>query len=280
MKILVFHLGVLLALSLAGRAQVRPLPAPVTTFYSADLQRTALPDSTSYCAEVVYRDSVSGVLRLYYASGNLKQYTPYANVARRIVHGTVSNWYENGSMRTKDDYVRGVRQGELLTYYPDGTPKRRDTYVNGTAQMGSCYDPDGQPAPYFSYEQLPLYPGGEAELTKELQRGLRLTGNELSAMRRDSYRAQVLLQQNWQREVQVQLAVALDGRVTGARVVHSTAGFLNAAALRAVGTLTRHFVPARRDGQAVLSYLTVPLYYSVVPAYQPRHDSGRRPQRY
>ena len=83
-----------------------------------------------------------------------------------IRFGTLTTWYEDGQMCTKEDYVRGVRHGDLLTYYPDGTLKRREHYENGFCGIGNCYGPDGNPVPYFAYEQLPLYPGGEAELVK------------------------------------------------------------------------------------------------------------------
>nr|WP_230687546.1 TonB family protein [Hymenobacter ruricola] len=70
-------------------------------------------------------------------------------------------------------------------------------------------------------------------------------------------------QNGWRREVRVELAVASNGQVTDARVVHSTDDFLREAALRAVPKLSRPFLPGRRDGQATASLLTVPIYYDV-----------------
>ncbi len=226
----------------------------------------------------MFRDSLSGVARVFYPSGRLWQYVPYANVYRSIRYGTATTWYEDGQMNTKEDYVGGVRHGDLLTYYPDGRLKRRDHYTNGTCGIGRCYGPDGVPVPYFSYEQLPLYPGGEEMLLKELNKAVRLNALEIEAMRQDSYRSQ-----RWQmsprRQVELELTVSPEGRITGARVVKSTARYLNTAALRAVARLKRPFVPGRRDGQVMLSYLTVPIYYTLehapVPVQQPNYP-GRR----
>nr|WP_236049954.1 TonB family protein [Hymenobacter negativus] len=225
------------------------------------------------CSETTFRDSLGGITRVYYPSGHLRQYIPYANVYRGIRYGCLTTWYEDGQLCTKEDYVRGVRHGDLLTYYPDGTLKRREHYENGRCGVGNCYDANGNPVPYFTYEQLPLYPGGDVQLVKELSRAVRLNSQETDAMRRESRRMLNMARYGSQRQVDVELAVAPDGRVTNARVVNSTAGFLNNAALRAVTKLKRQFIPGRRDGQVQMSYLTVPLYYTLEYS-QPYNNSS------
>ncbi len=265
-----------------ARAQRAATPGPVTRFFTPDYQPSTAADTTALCAETTYRDSLGGVTRVYYPSGHLKQYVPYAHVARGIRHGCVTTWYEDGQLCIREDYIRGQRNGELRTYYPDGTLKRREQYENGRCGVGNCYDATGHPVPYFVYEQLPLYPGGEEQLLKELNRAVRLNSQEIDAMRRESRHMQDLLRYGTQREVDVELAVAPDGRITNARIVGSTAGFLNNAALRAVTKLKRQFVPGRRDGQALTSYLTVPLFYSLETPYR-SYSTGvgerYRPQR-
>nr|WP_230678887.1 energy transducer TonB [Hymenobacter properus] len=170
-------------------------------------------------------------------------------------------------MRTKEDYYNGVRHGDLLTYYPDGTLKRRDHYEKGFCGIGNCYGPNGAPVQYFVYEQLPLYPGGEAQLTKELAKGVRLNPRELRQMRSESAQFYRMARGGLNREVDVELLVGEDGRITQAKVVKSNSSFLNAAALRAVAKLKRQFVPARRDGQTVKSHYTVPVYYTMEMPY-------------
>jgi protein TonB len=280
-KTQLLHLGLLVGLPLASAAQasgsVRALPV---TFYTAEFQPSTAQDSTAYCVETTFRDSVSlgGVTRVYFPSGALKQYIPYANVYRRIVHGTLTNWYEDGRMRTKEDFLNGQRHGDLLTYYPDGTLKRREHYEQGRCGIGNCYGPDGAAVPYFVYEQLPLYPGGEEQLLKELKHALRLNSQEVVAMRRETGRMPYNVVYDLRRQVDVELTVTNDGRVASARVVHSTANFLNNAALRAVTKLKRRFVPGRRDGQVLMSFLTVPVYYTL-GTYQPYNGGYNRSYR-
>ena len=283
MKTRLFYLGFLLAGPLAGRAQAPRVatPSPVSSYLTSDYLPASSSDTTALCAETTFRDSLSGTTRVYYPLGNLKQYIPYANVARGVRYGCVTTWYENGQMCTKEDYVRGVRHGDLLTYYPDGTFKRREHCQDGRCGVGTCYDANGYPVPYFAYEQLPLYPGGEERLLKELNKAVRLNAKEMTEARRATRYMTDMLRFGWRREVDVELAVAPDGRITNARVVQSTAGFLNNAVLRAVAGLQRQFVPGRRDGQAMTSYLTVPLFYTLeAPTRQPYYGGSRMPRHY
>jgi protein TonB len=275
-KARLLYLGMLLAGPLQVRAQAlrAATPASLVSYFTQDFQPTSAIDSMAFCAETTFRDSLNGVTRVYYPSGHLKQYIPYANVGRAFRHGCLTTWYEDGQMCTKEDYVRGVRHGDLLTYYPDGTLKRRERYENGRCGVGTCYDATGRPVPYFTYEQLPLYPGGDVQLVRELTKAVRLNSQERDAMRRESHRMMNMARYGMQRQVDVELSVAPDGRVTNARVVHSTAGFLNNAALRAVTMLKRQFIPGRRDGQVLMSFLTVPLYYTLEAPYNSPYQQG------
>ncbi|WP_426059251.1 TonB family protein [Hymenobacter sp. B1770] len=252
-----------LAWPLASQAQAPQVPAPVSTFFTKNYKLTTAEDSTAYCVETTFRDSVAGVSRVYYPSGQLKQYVPYSNVARGTVFGTLTTWYEDGTMRSKEDYVGGQRHGDLLTYYPDGSLKRREQYESGRGGVGVCYAPNGSLVPYFVYEQLPLYPGGQERLIHELSTGILLNANETLAMRRESAKAMQMATRSWKLEVLVELQVGEDGRVTGAEVVKSSSHFLNNAALRAAAKLKRQFVPARLDGQVVKSNLVVPIFYTL-----------------
>jgi protein TonB len=280
-KAQLFAWGLLVGGPLVSRAQVPSVPQPPATFYTPDFHVTTQFDTTAYCAETTFRDSLSGVTRVYYSSGALRQYIPYSNAFRQLVHGTLTTWYEDGRMCTKEDYYGGVRHGDLLTYYPDGTLKRRDHYEKGLCGIGNCYAPNGASVPYFIYEQLPLYPGGDAQLTKELTRAVRLNAHEISAMRRESAHYARLPSSGLKREVDVELLVNEDGRIAHAKVVQSSAYFLNDAALRAVAALKRQFVPARRDGQFVKSHYIVPVYYTMAVPYQaPSGTGGYYPRNY
>ena len=123
---------------------------------------------------------------------------------------------------------------------------------------------------------MPLYPGGEAELVKELGACCASPLRKCppcAASNLDAKHDPLQLET----QVDVELAVSPEGQIIDARVAGSTAQYLNRAALRAVAKLKRQFVPGRRDGQAMASYLTVPVYYtsSLNGPYRQRIGSAR-----
>ncbi|QKG52391.1 toxin-antitoxin system YwqK family antitoxin [Hymenobacter sp. BRD67] len=110
------------------------------------------------CQEVLQCDSLTGVLRVYYASGQLKSYTPFLSRQHAQKWGVATCWYESGQLQSREDFINGQRHS-LLVYYPNGTLKRQTTYADNQEMLGYCYGPAGQPLPYTPYEQPPLYPG-------------------------------------------------------------------------------------------------------------------------
>ncbi|GAB3726756.1 hypothetical protein GCM10027594_08570 [Hymenobacter agri] len=282
MKALPLTLSYALILSAGARAQAPAPPARVlpATFCTIDFQPAAATDSAAFCVETTLRDSASGVMRVFYPSGRLRQYVPFKDVYRGIRYGTVTTWYENGQLAAREEYVQGIRHGELLTYYPDGRLKRRDHYKQGVCGIGSCYAPNGQPVPYFSYEQLPLYPGGKEQLIKELNKAVRFNRREYQALRQDSEKIQVNML-GVPQHVEVELVISPEGRIAEARIVNSPADYLSAPALRAVAAIRRPFVPAHRDGQARAASLVVPItcLNTFLPTvYETSKKAGRHPR--
>jgi hypothetical protein len=73
----------------------------------ADTLRTAVPslaaeevarrvasrtDSTGLCVETMSWGEHIGLVRIYYASGRLKEYVPYADLGADQIHGLVTTW--------------------------------------------------------------------------------------------------------------------------------------------------------------------------------------------
>ena len=131
-------------------------------------------DSAGTCTEELRWGEASGLVRVYFPSGRLKEYTPYADLARGCRHGVATTWYANGQLGAWQAYQNGERRGPLLLYYESGSLKRCTEYVNGNELPGSCSAADGQAVAYFPYEQLPLYPGGHTQLAREINKALRL----------------------------------------------------------------------------------------------------------
>jgi protein TonB len=197
-------------------------------------------DTTGSCTEVLAWGEASGLARVFYPSGHLKEYMPYGDLATGQRHGLATTWFDSGQLQTRQTFWQGQRTDTLYVYYETGALKRKTEYVAGNERLGGCFDPDGQPVAYFPYEQSPLYPGGLAQLTKEITRELRLPMQLPVLAFLDQLQVNVMLQ------------IAEDGRIKEAQVVRSSQlAVFDQAVLVAISKLNRRFSPAHRDGQLV-----------------------------
>jgi protein TonB len=260
-------LGLLfLTAAFAGQAQqiTHPVyPYRETKYFDSTNVELPTPVGSAYWLQATYSDSVSGVVRRCYPSGKLKEYIPYADLQRRIIHGTVSTWDENGQMRTKEEYIGGYRHGQLFTYYSDGTLQRHDTYRFGRSLVGACFGPDGRAVPYSAYEQLPLYPGGEAMLVKEVRR-------RISILPADAWQFRYYRESNSEGfiggEMKVAFTVATDGTVKDVTIDKSSMQpSINNQVLTAVRSMSKRFLPGRRNGRPMEARMELPLSFELLP---------------
>jgi protein TonB len=234
-------------------AQVASTVPPKTVEYIApDGHVLPGPEGADHRLERVYRDSVSGVERIYSAKGTLKMSTPYAHLARHVKLGPQTTFYETGQLHSKEDFVGNQRNGELVVYYPDGQLKRRETYVADKRQAGNCFAPDGSPVAFTEYEVMPTYQGGgQDKITRAIMANVR-------------YPAEALRAQT-QGRVFVAFRVGVAGQVEDIKVVKGVSGALDAAAVAAVKKLGL-FVPGTQDGEPVAVSFTIPVTFSITVA--------------
>ncbi len=245
---------------LAGGTAQAQVPAPAAEIpadsgrYEVALDKrrvSSSTDSVGTCTEEMRWGELSGLVRVYYPSGRLKEYVPYADLEQGYRWGVATSWYDNGQLSAWQAYQAGQRQGPLLLYYESGRLKRRTEYVAGRELLGNCFDADGQAIAYYPYEQLPLYPGGHAQLTKEINKTLRLP-RQLPAF---TYGQRCL--------VDVAMQVAEDGSIQNPQVaVSSRVPGLDQAVLAAVARLSKRFNPGKRDGLIVRCVYHVPVEFA------------------
>jgi protein TonB len=238
------------------------LPAKTVRYYDAADHSLSSAAGAAYRIETTFRDSTAGMQRVYYASGALKEIRPYAHVRRRVLHGPKTTWYESGRPHTREDYLGGVRHGELLVYYPDGQLRRRDLFVRGQRTAGACFDPAGQPVPYFEYSQKPVYSVGAGD-DQAIARDLTRNGIYPEAVTRIEMDAQVAVQFVIDAQGKVQQVRALDARPHGftAPVVDEAFKKLQAEAVWLVQHLKR-FEPARLDGEPVATGYSLVIHFA------------------
>lgn len=213
--------------------------------------------------ETVYRDSIAGAVRVLYASGKLKSFTPFGHVRHKIRHGGATTWYESGQLHTREEYVAGKLDGERLVYYPDGTLRRKERFVDDKRTAGACLGPDGKPVPYFEYMQMPVYSEGDGSNSAVVQ----------AIQRRTNYPEKALaLRLN--ARVFIGFTVNRFGAVTNVRTVKEPSieqiapnlrqafNKMKEAALKAAQNL-KPFTPGKLDGENVAVGYTVPITFTV-----------------
>jgi protein TonB len=230
--------------------------APDSGWYAAPANQRRVSsaiDSAGTCTEVLRWEDSGGLLRIFYPSGHLREYSPYGNIAAGRRDGNVTTWFDNGQLHTQQVYAQGQRTGQLLVYYENGGLKRRTQYVAGNELPGSCFDDNGIPVAYFPYEQLPLYPGGYAQMSKEIARALRLPRQVTASLTWEARLREA-------RVVGIEFQVSEDGRIRAPRVVRSSQmPALDKAVLATISRLTERFSPGRLDGRLVACTYYLPV---------------------
>jgi protein TonB len=220
-------------------------------------------DSAGVCTEVMHWSGPSGLVRVYYASGQLRDYIPYGNLAEAQRHGVATTWYESGQLCVRQTFLQGRRDSTLLVYYKNGQLRRKSRYIADSELPGFCFDSAGAAVPYFPYEQPPLYPGGQLRLMQELSQLMsRKRPSELSFLSAGWYDINFLVNEDGSISTP---AIAVDGKkalwvhalpeITSkqvlAELVEQERGVLVAHALDALAKLPTRFYPGKRDGAAV-----------------------------
>ncbi|GAA4358179.1 hypothetical protein GCM10023185_23550 [Hymenobacter saemangeumensis] len=234
---------------MASAQEVRTYPYKTTEYVSGDGRLLPGPEGAHQRLEYTYRDSLSGTVRMYNASGKLVSNTPYAHMASQLKFGPETTYYETGELRTKDDYVSNMRNGEFLVFYKDGKIKRREIYKENVRITGECYDSEGKVLPFSEYEVMPRFRGGGLpEMVKAIHHNLLYP--------QDALRQQI------EGKVWVSFVVGADGQIQDVKIVRSLWPSLDKEVVRSVRKL-RDIIPGTQDGMAVpVSYIT-PITFAI-----------------
>jgi protein TonB len=191
-------------------------------------------------------------VRIYYASGRLKEYIPYANLAASQIHGLATTWHENGQIESQQHFSQGKRQGKVELYYESGQLKRLSNYEADVELRGRCFDAAGMAVPYFPYEQPAFYPGGQMQLVKEIDNAIRLPHEVVMLLGKDDC------------TVYISFLIDTHGSIRYPQVdVASSIPAVDSAVLTVIQKLKlkRQFKPAQRDGLVVQSKYIIPIRF-------------------
>jgi TonB family protein len=241
-----------LAAGLAGSAaHAQQAPDSLVTLAApAHYQVRSALDSLGQCTEVLSWGTPEALVRVFYPTGQLRSYVPFANLALGQRHGLSSSWFANGQAASLEPFEEGHRHGEVVCYDEDGRLRRRANFRAGTELYGASYDAAGQPLPYFPFEQPPLYPGGLAQLSKEIHQRLRWPYE----MKYRPLFSDIV--------VYVSILITTDGRLREPQVdVPSREPALDQAVLQAVQQLSRSWQPGRLNGEVAAFRYRLPIEF-------------------
>lgn len=179
--------------------------------------------------------------RIYLLSGKLKFETVYKNSKKqqKIKH---SAWYDSGELYLEINYKKDKVDGEFLAFYENGSLKRKDLYKKGKLLEGNCWGQDGNPIPYFKYEQQPKFQGGWKEFISYLK-------NNIS----NPY--------NLSTKIVVKFFIDCKGEVTDIQLIQESNDInLNSSVIAAIMNMP-NWEPAKEDGKTVGVWRTLPLKF-------------------
>jgi TonB family protein len=195
----------------------------------------------------IFRDNQGVIVtsKSWYQNGQLRRYKEYQD---GNLYGKRKEWYEDGQIQLDIDYKNGKIDGKLLSYWNNGNAKRIDEFENGELISGKCFNIDGEEIPYFDYEILPSFKGGEVGLAQFISKIIIYP----EKARDREFEGQVL----------VGFVVNTDGTISDVKIIKSVYIELDNEAIRVVKAMPR-WTPGMIDGETVKTYFVLPVRFSI-----------------
>lgn len=246
------YLLILCGVICSSPATAQKTVSPLNREY-LDSTWAVLPTSIGahYQRETEYTDSVSGVVRTYFINGQIQSSYAYENLRKKIAHGTHETWFPNSQLRLHEEFEHGEQVGELRTHYMNGQLKRREAMGSNSGSTGECFLADGQQVPFFAYQIMPVYSGGDGGFKTVVQ-----------AIQKNIVYPRDALKAGVGGRVVVSFTVNNYGWVANIRIVEGVSPSIDAAVVRAVQQLQR-FRPGLQDGTPVSVSFSAPVTFSV-----------------
>ncbi|WP_114777650.1 energy transducer TonB [Botryobacter ruber] len=167
---------------------------------------------------------------------------------KEIKSGEYKIWNKDGKLVMRQNFVNNKRNDSLITYYESGRVKRIELYENGKMLEGTVFAEDGAKLPYFPYEVMPQFPGGEKALFVFLAQNIKYP----KAAIMDKASGSVL----------VSFIVEKDGKVKDIKVKKSVHPAIDAEAVRVIAEMPT-WVPGEQDGEPISVRNTLPVKFTI-----------------
>ena len=238
-------LNAMLFFALGGRAQ--------RIFYDKGGQAVGPDEAYARYVDLEKKENGWYYVKEYGANDTLRSeglYSVYEEKDKKK-EGQHFHYFSDGGLWYTDEYTSGQRDKELKSYYKSGALKRIERFSEFKSQGGECFEEDGKPKTFSSFESIPQYPGGEEGLIRYL-----IGAIQYPALAREN---------DITGTVVVQFVVNRDGTVSDVQVVKDIGGGCGAEAARVVLAMP-DWVPGYLDDKPVRVRYTLPVRFNLEPA--------------
>lgn len=155
----------LLGLILITSNQLVAQQADDIRYYDVNLIETG-PDKAYYIKSYFFApdNKNEGKIITKKTGGQLVSDIDFGDISKGQKHGIALYYDSLGNISAKEIYHWGKKHGPLESFYPNGQRRRYDIYENDELISGQCFSTTGADTPYYVYQQMPSFPGGDAML--------------------------------------------------------------------------------------------------------------------
>lgn len=195
------------------------------------------------------------LLKRFWMDGKPMEEINYSNYEKREKDGSETEYFTNGQVKMKCNWLDNEWHDSLITFYPNGNRKRAEVYNEGKWISGKCYGKTGADTLFLPLESEPVFSGSLAEFVGANTRYPKKA-------RRKSIEGRII----------VSFLVNRLGKVTDVMVVQPADELLAAEAERVV-RLMPDWRPGTFDGEPVNVRMRIPIVFKLS---QPGESDSKR----
>lgn len=211
-------------------------------YYDKNFTETINKTEIAFISFAEFDNNIKSNNLIYYdLSGNVRKYERYSDLQRRILHGVTEELYENGIVLSQTNYKINKIDGKLVRFWPEGNLKREETYSEGNFLNGKCYDANNTEVEYYPLNSPPVYSEGNDAFTTYLSKNIK--GNAINSIGK----------------IVVRFTINANGDLTEIKFLRDTNDQKLNERIITVLSNSAKWIPARFDGVAVESYVTLPI---------------------
>lgn len=193
-------------------------------------------DQSKYYRTAVPNENGKFSVEVFYLSGNIKMRGTYLDRSLHTEDGFFQFFYQDGSIESQGNYVKGQKTGTWQRFQADGTPKKDHYYPEEIKQVSTT----GHTPASFS--------GGYTNL--------------ITYIKQQTQYPEEALKKEIQGTVKVSFNIDEEGEIKDVAVIESAHFFLDREAVKMVHDMPK-WAPAKRKDTPVPSTFILPLNFSL-----------------